>query len=134
MHGSNAVRVAKITMARPKRKKVRTGLLPGPLVLRLRRFLLFVASNRLPTTMKLPTFHEWLARRDEGLLLPDRLPAKGMIRINTFPTTDTHRKKLHPKPPKKPKPFAPTVRAVKEIVPNKLIPKSKPMLPRPQLH
>jgi len=73
--------------------------------------------------MKLPTFYEWLARRDEGLFLPDRPPAKGMIRINAFPTTDTHRKKLHAKPPKKPKPFAPTIRKVKEIVPQKTIPK-----------
>lgn len=80
--------------------------------------------------MKLPTFHEWLARRDEGLFLPDRPPLKGMVRINAFPTTDTHRKKLHPKPAKKPKPFAPTIRKVREIVPQRVIPKLKP-LPSP---
>ena len=45
--------------------------------------------------MEFPTFTEWLARRDEGLLLPDRPPLKG--------------------------PFAPTVRKVKEIVPNKFV-------------
>jgi len=75
--------------------------------------------------MKLPTFQEWLARRDEGLLLPDRPPLKGMIRVNTLPTTDAHRKRPHVKAVKKPKPFAPTVRKVKEIVPQKLIPKLK---------
>lgn len=76
--------------------------------------------------MEFPTFTEWLARRDEGLLLPDRPPLKGMSRINTFPSTDAQRKALHVKPAKKPKPFAPTVRAVKEIVPQKVIPKVKP--------
>ncbi len=73
--------------------------------------------------MKLPTFHEWLARRDEGLMFPDRPPLKGMPRINTFPGTNAQRKALHVKPAKKPKPFAPTVRKVAEIVPQKIIPK-----------
>jgi hypothetical protein len=75
------------------------------------------------------TFSEWLARRDEGLLLPDRPPLKGMSRINAFPGTDAQRKKLHVKPAKKPKPFAPTIRKVAEIVPQKLIPKLKPYSP-----
>jgi hypothetical protein len=35
--------------------------------------------------MKYMTFSEWLARRDEGLLLPDRPPLKGMSRIYTTP-------------------------------------------------
>lgn len=74
--------------------------------------------------MKYTTFSEWLARRDEGFLLPDRPPRKGMTRINSFPTTDRHRRRLHVKPAKKPKPFAPTVRAVKEIVPQEMIPKN----------
>jgi hypothetical protein len=39
---------------------------------------------------------------------------------------DGHRRRLHVKPAKKPKPFAPTVRAVKESVPSKLIPKLTP--------
>jgi hypothetical protein len=73
--------------------------------------------------MKLPTFLEWLTRRDEGRLLPTRPPLKGMIRINAFPTTDTHRKRLHPKPVKKPKPFAPTVHKVTEIVPQMFVAK-----------
>jgi hypothetical protein len=42
---------------------------------------------------------------------------------------DAQRKRLHPKQAKPPKPFAPTVQKVKEIVPNKLIPKLKPMTP-----
>lgn len=71
---------------------------------------------------------EWLVRRDEGLLMPDRPPLKGMPRINAFPGTDAHRKALHVKPVKKPKPFAPTVRRVKEIVPQRVIPKLKPLL------
>lgn len=36
------------------------------------------------------------------------------------------RKALHVKPVKKPKPFAPTIRKVKEIVPNKFVAKLKP--------
>lgn len=75
--------------------------------------------------MEFPTFTEWLARRDEGLLLPDRPPLKGMPRINAFPGTDSQRKALHAKPAKKPKPFAPTIRKVKEIVPNKFVAKLK---------
>jgi hypothetical protein len=61
--------------------------------------------------------------------LPDRPPRKSIPRINPLPTTDGHRRRLHVKPAKKPNPFAPTVQAVKEFVPNKLIPKSKPMTP-----
>jgi hypothetical protein len=80
--------------------------------------------------MKYTKFSEWLARRDEGFLLPDRSPHKGMPKINTTPFTDAQRKRLHPKKVKPPKLFAPTVRAVKEIVPNKLIPKLKPTPPR----
>jgi hypothetical protein len=79
------------------------------------------------------TFKEYVAMR-EGLLAPSRPPAKGLPRINPFPTTDGHRRRLHVKPPKKPKPFAPTVQAVKEIVPNKLIPKLNPTPPRPPIH
>jgi len=51
---------------------------------------------------------------------------KGMPKINTTPFTDAQRKRLHPTKVKPPKLFKPTVRAVKEIVPNKLIPKLKP--------
>lgn len=76
--------------------------------------------------MKLPTIHEWLAQRDEELLFPDRPPLKGMIRMNVFPGTDAQRKALHAKPVKKPKPFAPTIRKVKDIVPNKFVAKIKP--------
>jgi hypothetical protein len=81
--------------------------------------------------MEMMKFSEWVAQRDEGFLLPDRQPRQGMPRINAFPTTDGHRRRRHVKPAKKPKPFAPTVRAVKEIVPNKMIPKLKPTQPRP---
>ncbi|MBX9627216.1 MAG: hypothetical protein K2X82_25660 [Gemmataceae bacterium] len=77
--------------------------------------------------MKHTTFKEWLARRDEGFLLPTRPPLKGMPKINTTPFTDAQRKRLHPKKVKPPKLFPPTVRAVKEIVPNKMIPKLKPL-------
>jgi hypothetical protein len=79
--------------------------------------------------MKYTTFSEWLARRDEGFLLPDRPPLKRMSRINTTPFTGAQRKRLHPKKVKPPKLFAPTVWAVKEIVLNKLIPKLKPTPP-----
>jgi len=78
------------------------------------------------TGMELPTFYEWLFRRDDGLMFPDRPPLKGMIRLNAFPGTDAQRKALHPKPVKKPRPFAPTMRKAKEIVPNKFVAKIKP--------
>lgn len=87
---------------------------------------MFSAPATLHTRMTNTTFKDWLAQHDEGFLLPDRPPLKGMSRINTFPSTDAQRKALHVKPAKKPKPFAPTVRAVKEIVPQKVIPKVKP--------
>jgi len=57
------------------------------------------------------------------------------IRPDLILFADTgNRRRLHVKPAKKPKPFAPTVRAVREIVPNKLIPKLKPTPCRPPLH
>src|SRR6516164_8123269 len=52
-----------------------------------------------------------------------------MPKINTTPFTDAQRKRLHPTKVKPPKLFPPTVRKVKEIVPNKLIPKLKPLTP-----
>jgi hypothetical protein len=61
--------------------------------------------------------------------MPDRSPLKSTPRINTTPITDAERKQLHSTKVKPPKLFPPTVQAVKEIVPNKLIPKSKPMTP-----
>lgn len=88
---------------------------------------MFSHPARLTTTMKYTTFSEWVARRDEGFLLPDRPPLKRLPRINTTPFSDAQRKRLHPKKVKPPKLFPPTVRAVKEIVPNKLIPKLKPL-------
>lgn len=57
------------------------------------------------------------------VLLPDRPPAKGLSRINPFPTTNAHRRRLKPKPFRRPNPFPPTVRAVPEVVPQNLIPK-----------
>jgi len=88
---------------------------------------LFLTAATLHTGMKNTTFKEWLARRDEGFLLPDRPPLKAMPRINTTPFTDAQRKRFHPKPVKAIKPFAPTIQKVKEIVPNKMIPKLKPL-------
>jgi hypothetical protein len=89
-------------------------------------FFLFLDAAAVHTGMMHTTFKEWLARRDEGFLLPDRPPLKGLPRINTTPFTDTQRKRLHAKKVKPPKLFPPTVRAVREIVPNKLIPKLTP--------
>jgi hypothetical protein len=48
--------------------------------------------------------------------------------------TDADRKQLHPKRVRPSKPFAPTIKKVKEIVPAKVIPKEKPTPPRPPLH
>jgi hypothetical protein len=86
-------------------------------------FLCLLNAARLNTGMKNTTFKEWLARHDEGYLLPDRSLLKGMPRINTTPFSQAKRKRLHIKPVQKPKPFAPTIRAVAEIVPQHLIAK-----------
>jgi hypothetical protein len=75
--------------------------------------------------MNFTTFKQYVELR-EGLLLPDRPPAKGLTRINPFPTTDTHRRRLKPKPMKAPNPFQPTVHPVRQVVPNSLIPKLYP--------
>ena len=65
------------------------------------------------------TFRAFVAMQ-EGLLAPDRPPAKGLPRINPFPTTNAHRRRL------KPNSFPPTVRPVAEVVPPHLIPKLAP--------
>jgi hypothetical protein len=88
---------------------------------------LFLNPAVVHTGMKHTTFKEWLAQRDEGFLLPSRPPLKGMPKINTTPFTDAQRKRFQPKTVKKIKPFAPTIQKVKEIVPNKMIPKLKPL-------
>lgn len=73
--------------------------------------------------MCIPTFSEYVAMR-EGVLSPTRPPLKSMTRLNALPTTDAHRKRLHPaKPVKVVNMLKPTVRHVTEIVPQKLIPK-----------
>jgi hypothetical protein len=87
------------------------------------RFFLFLHANRLDMTVKFMTFSEWLARRDEGFLLPKRPPRKGLSRINPLPTTNAHRGRIHTKQVKKPNPFPPTIRKVAEIVPQSIIPK-----------
>ncbi len=90
--------------------------------------LLFVLEHDpLNTNMKFTTFSEWLTRRDEGYLSPDRPPLKAMPRINTTPFTDTERKQFQAKPPKPPNPFAPTVHKVAEIVPQKAVAKLGPL-------
>lgn len=88
---------------------------------------MFLNAAAVHTGMKHTTFSEWLAQRDEGFLLPDRPPLRGMPKINTTPFTDAQRKRFQPKPVKTIKPFAPTIQKVKEIVPNKIIPKLKPL-------
>jgi hypothetical protein len=65
------------------------------------------------------TFREFVAMR-EGLLAPDRPPAKGLPRINAFPATNAHRRRL------KPNSLPPTVRPVAVVVPPHLIPKLAP--------
>jgi hypothetical protein len=77
--------------------------------------------------MKYTTFSEWLAQRDEGFLLPDRPPLSGLPKINTTPFTNAQRLRFQPKKVKTIKPFTPTIQKVKEIVPNKMIPKLKPL-------
>ena len=76
--------------------------------------------------MRYTSFREYVAQRDEGLLVPDRPPLKGMTRLNMTPYTNAQRKRLHPTPVKRPKPFAPTVRKAAEVVPQKIVAKLKP--------
>lgn len=71
--------------------------------------------------MEFPTFTEWLARRDEGLWLPDRPPLKGMPRITRFPARTPSGRSCTVTPAKKPKPFALTIRKVMEIVPTEFV-------------
>ena len=65
------------------------------------------------------TFRAFVAMQ-EGLLAPDRPPAKGLSRLNAFPTTNAHRRRITPNS------FPPTVRPVAEVVPPHLIPKLAP--------
>jgi hypothetical protein len=75
---------------------------------------------RLHTIMM--TFSEFVAMK-EGLVLPDRPTATGMSRINPFPTTDAHRKRIRSSPVKKAKPFAATVTHVSHVVSQRISPK-----------
>jgi hypothetical protein len=75
--------------------------------------------------MKFMSFTEYVARRDEGLLLPKRPLAKGLPKINAFPATDSHRRRLKVRPVKPPNPFAPTVKGVADIVPQRLVARLK---------
>jgi hypothetical protein len=84
---------------------------------------LFLGIVAVHIGMMHTTFKEWLARRDEGFILPDRPPLKGMPKINTTPLTDAQRKWIQPKPVKKAKPFSRTIRKMKEFVPQKYLAK-----------
>ncbi len=72
--------------------------------------------------MNFLNFKQYVKMR-EGLLLPDRPPAKGLSRINPFSMTDAHRRRLKAKTVKAPDSFKPTVRPVRQVVPPSLIPK-----------
>jgi len=62
------------------------------------------------------TFNEYVARRDEGLLMPDKPAVPGMPRINLFPTTQARLKKtLTPVKQPPPQPAFMPVRKVKPI-------------------
>jgi hypothetical protein len=65
------------------------------------------------------TFSEFVAMK-EGLLAPDRPPAKGLSRINPFPTTNAHRKRITSNS------IPPTVRKVAENVPPKFVANLRP--------
>lgn len=83
----------------------------------------FYVERSLDTHAMFITFTEFVALR-EGLLLPDRPPAKGLPRINTTPFTNAQRKRLVAKPVKPPKPAPPTIRPVgkvPQVVPRKQV-------------
>ncbi|MFO0800492.1 MAG: hypothetical protein U0804_23745 [Gemmataceae bacterium] len=69
------------------------------------------------------TFSEWFYA-DEGLLLPDKPRWVGMSRINPWPCTNAERRRLMPRKPKPPQPFAPTV---SKVVSNPIRPPVKPL-------
>jgi hypothetical protein len=74
--------------------------------------------------MKLfPTFAEYVAAREEVIWASP--PLKGIPRINTTPFTNAHRKRMRVKSKPAVHPFAPTIRAVAQVVPQHLIPKFK---------
>ncbi len=73
------------------------------------------------------SFKEFLAVQ-EGVLLPTRLPASGLSKINATPLTNGQRKKLIPKAIKVPspvQPFKPTVSPVSQVVPQNMVKKFK---------
>ncbi|MBY0513310.1 MAG: hypothetical protein K2P78_05295 [Gemmataceae bacterium] len=53
--------------------------------------------------MSYRTFSEYVALR-EGLMTPDRPPAKGMSRVNALPITNDQRRRLRVNPARPPAP------------------------------
>jgi hypothetical protein len=84
-------------------------------------------ADRMNTSMMHMESKDWLAQHDEGFVLPDRPPLVRLPKINTAPFTVAYRERFHPTPVRKIGPFGPPVQMVKEIMPNELIPKSKPL-------
>lgn len=68
------------------------------------------------------SFKQFVAMQ-EGLWLPDRAAVSGLSKINPFPTTNAHRKKLVPKKVKAPPPVSPFKATVRQVVPPHSIPK-----------
>ncbi len=70
------------------------------------------------------TFREFLKQKavSEGLWLPDSAAVLGLSRINTLPTTNAGRKKLHPHPVKALPPVKPLALTVPKVVPPRSIP------------
>ena len=81
--------------------------------------------------MAMPTFHEWLKMRTEGLWLNDKAAIPGMSRINPFPATQERLKKMAPKPVKPLKPPAAPVGQTPK--PAFLTPTKPKKVPRPRL-
>lgn len=67
---------------------------------------------------------------EEGLLMPDKAAASGVSKINPFPTTNAHRKKITPKPIKPVPPMQSFVSTVPQVVTDKVIPKNLKPFPR----
>jgi len=76
-------------------------------------------------------FKEFLAAQ-EGVLLPTRLAASGLSKINPFPTTNAHRKRLQPKVVRPAPPVKSFVSTVPQVVPPQFVAKLKTVWPNPK--
>lgn len=84
--------------------------------------MFFCSSPTVHTGMRFRSFREFVQFK-EGLLLPDRPPARGLPRLNATPFTNDQRRKRTPKVIRPSKRLPSTIRKVADIVTLKPIPR-----------